>query len=162
AAKAALDQTARAHGFEPAATPSATAGMMFEAYLDGKFPERTVCEFMTWCFAGYRLSELRQNAREVLALAGISERINRTLRPVFDWARSHAIQTFVISASPHWIVEEAASHWSIGAAEISASRPKLDGELVLPEMGEPVPYAEQKLHVGRRLIGDNRWLASFG
>lgn len=161
-AHAALADAARAHGVPSEGSASALAARIFEAYVDGRYPEREVCEMMTWCYAGYSLAEMAALAREAFARRDLRERVNTALSPVIDWARSRGLRTVIVSASPHFVVEQAAELWQVGADDIAASRAALDGRHILPRMDGPVPYAEQKPVAGRALIGDAAWLASFG
>ena len=57
-ARAELERQARSRGFECFADVNATAKQLFDAYLAGRYPEREICELMTWCFAGHTLPEM--------------------------------------------------------------------------------------------------------
>ena len=157
-----LARAAAAFGVRTGGSPSEIARDIFAAYLRGHYPEREVCEVMTWCFAGYSLEELSQLADRVLAGTNLPMRLHRELDPVFAWARERGVRTLVISASPRPIVERAARHWGIAASDIAASTPALDGERISTRMHTPVPYAETKVSFGRALVGDADWLAAFG
>lgn len=161
-ARPALVEAAEAHGVSSEGSASALAARIFEAYLDRRYPEREVCEMMTWCYAGYSLAELGPLVREAFARRDLDERVNTSLSPVIQWARGHGLRTVIVSASPHFIVEQAARLWGIGASDIAASRAVLDGDRLAPRMHGEVPYAEHKPLAGRALIGDAAWLASFG
>src|SRR6185312_11163886 len=53
---AALDALRRAatdHALSDAGTGTDIARRIYAAYLAGHFPEQTMCELMTWCFAGW-------------------------------------------------------------------------------------------------------------
>ena len=56
AARAELERQAESRGFECFADVNATAQQLFEAYLAGRYPEREICELMTWCYAGHTLA----------------------------------------------------------------------------------------------------------
>lgn len=161
-ARAALEREAAAAGLSPGPTPSATARALYDAYLAGRYPERDVYGMMTWCYAGYTHAELVELSRAALTKTGISARLNRELEPILEYARSSALRTIVVSASPRCVVEEAASLWSFPAEDVAASTPRSENGVVAPELLHPVPYAETKCTIGRELTGDAIWLASFG
>lgn len=161
-ARPALCRAAEGQGLSGAGSASELAARIFGAYVDGRYPEREVCEMMTWCYAGYSLAELGPIIREAFERRDLEERLNTTLAPVFDWARGRGLRTVIVSASPHFIVEHAAGRWDIGGQDIAASRAALEGERIAPRMDGSVPYAEHKPVAARALIGDGEWLASFG
>lgn len=157
-----LARVAREHGIDAAGTSSELAGKMFAEYQRGAFPERTVCEVMAWCFAGFELAELRALTREVFELTRLEARLRRSLAPVLELVRYQGVRVCVVSASPRFIVEIAASLWGVPDCDIAASTTLLDGQRVAPGLAGPIPYAETKVRHARALIGDARWLASFG
>jgi phosphoserine phosphatase len=158
----ALEKAARDHGIGSHGSASELAGRIFEAYRQGEFPERTVCEVMAWCFAGYTLGELADLSNEVLALARLDERLHRSLTPIFELARERNIRILIVSASPRFVVELAAARWNVPAVDIAASTPEVVRGRVLPALSGPIPYAETKVDHARELLGHSRWLASFG
>jgi phosphoserine phosphatase len=135
---------------------------MFDAYVAGTFPERETCEMMTWCYAGFTSAELRELASEVLECAGITERLQRELEAIIDFARSAGLRAVVVSASPRPVVEAAAAHWGFAPRDVAASTAAQRGGRVSAANDGPVPYAEAKVSAGRGLFGDLPWLASFG
>jgi phosphoserine phosphatase len=157
-----LERVAAAFGLETSGTPSVIAKRIFDAYVAQRFPEREVCEVMTWCFAGFTHAEVQALAERVLSAAGLDERLNRSLEPVMHWAERRSVRRIVISASPRPIVESAAARWGIGREHVVASTAALEGERLAPRLESPVPYAETKPVLGRRVVGGARWLASFG
>jgi phosphoserine phosphatase len=162
ASGAALSELARAHGIEPAATPSRTARALFDAYLAGKFPESTVCEMMTWCYAGFELAELDTLIAGALEHSGFSTRLRRELAPILEFARKSSLHAVVVSASPRPIVEIAASAWGFPARDVAASTAQVANGRVLPAMAGVLPYGAQKCPAARALFGTARWLAAFG
>jgi phosphatidylglycerophosphatase C len=158
----ALARAASAGGIDASGTPSQVAKRVFEAYLAGRYPEREVCELMTWCFAGFTPAEVAELARGVFTQKKLEQRLQRELEPVLEWARRRGVRAVVISASPRPIVETALTLWGIVASDIAASSAELEAGQLAPRLLEPIPYAEAKVTHGRRLIGDRHWLASFG
>ena len=162
AARAALELQATTRGFDTFPDVNATARHLFEAYVDHRYPERDMCELMTWCYAGHTIEEMRALVREALAAANHAQRLHEELRPVLELARSAGVRTVVISASPRTTVEVAASVWGFAAQDIAASTPLVLEDVICAEMNGSVPYAATKCSAGRALLGDARWVASFG
>jgi phosphoserine phosphatase len=161
-ARGALARAAREHGLDSSGAPARIAHAIFDAYLGGRFPERLVCEVMTWCYAGWTFEALGEFARTALTSARIESRLNRRLEPILQFARGVGIRTVVISASPAPVVWEAASLWGFDRDDIAAAIPAVDSGVIQDRMGGPLPYAETKTELGRRLLGDAQWLAAFG
>jgi phosphatidylglycerophosphatase C len=162
AARAAIEQQARMRGFQCFTDLNATAKQLFDAYLAGSYPEREMCELMTWCFAGHTLTEMADLAAEALAAAQHAQRLNEELRPILDYARSEGLRTIVISASPRVTVEVASEAWGFSAADIAASTPRVVAGVIAPAMASALPYAAGKCVAGRALLGTSHWLAAFG
>ncbi|HKO49993.1 MAG TPA: HAD family hydrolase [Polyangiaceae bacterium] len=162
AARAEIDRQARSRGFECFRDVNATAKQLFDAYLAGRFPEREICELMTWCFAGHTVPEMLDLAGEALAVSGHAQRLNEELRPILNFARSNGLRTIVISASPRITVELAASAWGFSAQDIAASTPRIVSGVIAPEMASALPYGSGKCVAGRALLGTSHWLGAFG
>lgn len=157
-----LCEVAREHGLDLDGDSNEVAAGLFEAYLSGRFPERTVCEIMAWCFAGFELGELRRLTKQALEDTGLDQRVTRSLGPIFDWAHNQRVRVVIISASPRFIVEEAARRWDVAPGDIAATTVALESGRVLPRLASPVPYGPSKVQFGRELFADASWLASFG
>lgn len=157
-----LIATARAHGLVLTGNSNQLAAGLFAAYVAGTFPERTVCEIMAWCFAGHALADLRRFARQALDDTGLDQRVTLALAPVIDWATNQRVRVVIISASPRFIVEEAARRWNVGPRDIAATTPAFESGRMLPRLATPVPYGPTKVVFGRELFADAAWLASFG
>ena len=162
AARVAIEREAIQRGFDVFPDVNATAQHLFEMYMAGRYVERQMCELMTWCYAGHTLSEMRALVQEALDSVKHGERLHREVGPVLEWARRNGLRTVVISASPRPTVEVATRYWGFAPADIAAATPRVENELILPEMNGFVPYADAKVAAGRALIGPARWLASFG
>lgn len=162
AARAEIERQAEFRGFEVLSDLNQTAGRLFDAYLAGLYPERDICELMTWCYAGHTLTEMHELAREALEVTKHAHRLHRELAPILEFGRSRGLRMIVVSASPRATVELAASAWGFAAHDIAASTPRIQGGLIVPEMAGPLPYAQAKCVAGRALLGSSHWLASFG
>ena len=162
ASRAELERQARGRGFECFSDVNATAKLLFDAYLAGHYPEREICELMTWCFAGHTLPEMTDLAREALTITRHAYRLHEELRPILDFARKRGLRTIVVSASPRATVELAASAWGFAAHDIAASTPRVVSGVIAPEMADALPYGAGKCVAGRALLGTSHWLAAFG
>jgi len=162
AARGRIELEARSRSFECFADVNATAKQLFDAYLAGLYPEREICELMTWCFAGHTLAEMADLVTEALAASGHAQRLNEELAPILDFARSNQLRTIVISASPRVTVEVAASVWGFAAHDIAASTPRVISGVIAPDMAGPLPYGAGKCVAGRALLGTAHWLGAFG
>ena len=162
AARVELDRQARTRGFECFADVNETAKQLFEAYLDGRYPEREICELMTWCYAGHSTAEMGELVREALAHTNHAQRSNDELLPILEFARKHQLRTIVVSASPRTTVEIAARGWGFAARDIAAATPRVVSGVIAAEMAGTVPYGADKCSAGRALLGSTHWLAAFG
>lgn len=162
AALPALRSLALEFGVGAEGDANAIAARLFESYRKGRFPEREICEMMAWCFAGWTAPKLRKEIRARFSSARFVERIQPEMQPIVDWARRRKLKRGVISASPEVVVVEAAAHLGFQPNEVAAARAALDGDFLLPRLAEPIPYAETKPRACKRLLGEERWLASFG
>lgn len=161
-ARAELDRQAARRGFASASDVNATARHLFDAYVAGQYPERDMCELMTWCYAGHTVSEMQALASEALEHNQHGKRLHQELGPILDFARTRGLRTIVISASPRAAVERGASAWGFRPEDIAASTPKVLGDTIVAEMQGALPYAADKCSAGRALLGTRYWLASFG
>ena len=162
AARAEVELQARTRGFQSFPDVNATASHLFDQYVAGRYPERDMCELMTWCYAGHSIIEMRELADEALAATRHSERLHEELRPVLEFARSRGVRTVVISASPRTTVEQATRLWGFAPEDIAASTPRVIDHVIAPAMSGAVPYAAGKVVAGLALLGNARWIASFG
>lgn len=162
AARAEIDRQATIRGFTCFADVNATAQLLFDAYLEGRYLEREICELMTWCYAGHSLSEMAELVREALLVAGHAERLNQELGPVLEFARKYDLRTIVVSASPRVTVEIAAAAWGFRAADVAAATPRVVAGVIDAGMAAPVPYGADKCVAGRALLGNAHWLGAFG
>lgn len=158
----ALRRLAEAHGVSALGDANDVAARLFEAYLARRFPEKEVCEVLTWCYAGYPYAEVEARAASVLERIGLRDRLQRELDPVLGALRGAGVRTIVVSASPVFAVEPAAALWGFAAADIAAARPAVVNGRITAEMESPIPYASGKVLRARELIGTSNWLVAFG
>jgi phosphatidylglycerophosphatase C len=162
AARAALAREATAYDLDSAGGASEIAARLYTAHLAGIYPEREVYAMMAWCYAGFSTSELLALSRVAFERTGLAGRLHRELEPIFQFAREAGVRSVIVSASPFAIVCEAARLWGIEADAVTATRPALDGDLILDHLASAVPYAEVKPLALRELSPAGELIASFG
>jgi phosphoserine phosphatase len=158
----ALKSAADAHDIASNGDANDVAARLFEAYLARRFPEKDVCEVLTWCYAGYTYAEIESLAPAVLESVGIRERLQPELEPLLAALRRAGVRTIVVSASPAFAVEPAARLWGFSERDVAAACPRVVNGRITPEMGSLIPYAGGKVVRARELMGSSDWLAAFG
>jgi phosphatidylglycerophosphatase C len=159
----AFRQLAREHGLSDAGAGSDIARRMYGAYLEGGFPEETMCELMTWCFAGWKRADVRAFARAVVARAGIASRLHPELVRVLDRARAAGLEILLVSASPFAVVAEAGAVAGFDEDHVVAARALYLDDVMLAGVERPIPYALGKVTRLRERIPPGADLyAAFG
>jgi phosphoserine phosphatase len=159
----AMRREASDHGLSDAGSGPDVARRIYDAYLEGHFPEERVCELMTWCFAGWTRDRVQAFARDVVDRGGLDARLHGEVIDVLSRARAAGIETILVSASPLAVVVEAGSRVGFREAQIVAARPRWDGAAMVPDVERPIPYGDGKVRRLRERIGDGRALyAAFG
>jgi phosphoserine phosphatase len=158
-----MRREARDHAISDAGGGARVARRIYDAYLDGRYPEERICELMTWCFAGWRRDEVRTFARDVVARAGMAERFQREVVSVLDRARAAGIEIFLVSASPIAVVAEAGSLAGFAETRVIAALPRYDGDVMVARVERPIPYGAGKVTRLRERIGASAvFHAAFG
>jgi phosphoserine phosphatase len=159
----AIRREAREHRLSDAGTGGEVARRIYDAYVEGRFPEERVCELMTWCFAGWTREEVRGFAGSVIESAGLTRRLHREVLAVIERVRAAGIETILVSASPVAVVVEAGARVGFLPDHVVAARPCFDGEAMIADVERPIPYAAGKVKRLRERIGAERTLyAAFG
>jgi len=162
-ALAAMRREARDHGLSDAGGGAEVAHRIYDAYLEGRFPEERVCELMTWCFAGWRRDDVRRFAREVVGAVGLPGRLHGEVLRVIERLRAAGIETVLVSASPVAVVAEAGSIVGFREGEVVAALPRFEDGVMFPEVERPIPYGGGKVTRLRERIGPERVVyAAFG
>jgi phosphatidylglycerophosphatase C len=139
------------------------ARRLYDAYVDGRYPEERMCEAMAWCFAGWTKGEVRAFARDVVDKGGLTERLQGETVGLLSRARQAGLVTVVVSASPADVVVEAASRIDIAPASVVAARSLWHEDVMLPDVERPIPFGDGKVSRLREHIGPDRTLyAAFG
>jgi HAD superfamily phosphoserine phosphatase-like hydrolase len=162
AALPALNDLARAHQVPLHAEPNAQALALFGAFTNGRLPERTACEMMAWCYAGWSPAALLQQIQTALVEQRLADRYFSPLRDVLSWARARGHRPVVVSASPHPVVVEAVRHLGFEAEDVAAGEMHAHEDLYTTAFKYPLPYADTKVSALKRLAQDLPILAAFG
>lgn len=164
AAAQAMAREARDHGISDAGSPIDVAHRVFAAYAEARFPEKRACELMAWCFAGWTRSDLTDFVRVTVQKLGLAGRMHGEVMGLLARARKAGLEVILVSASPIAIVHAAGSMAAdFDEAHIVAARSRWEGDVMLPDVERPIPYAEGKVQRLREKIGAGRRLvAAFG
>ncbi len=141
----------------------AIARRIHASYLAGTFPEERVCEIMTWIFAGWRSAEADAFADRVLVRVGLDARLHAETLEVVAWARARNVATFLVSASPRAVVEQAARRVGIDAANVLSATEEHDSRgFIVSRVVRPIPYGPGKVMHLRAKLGARPLYAAFG
>jgi len=165
--RALLEEAERVHfgqGHAPASSDAtAVARALYSAYRKGNFPEERVCEVMTWVCAGWTRTMVDEFANDVLERVDLTRRIHPETLAVVRWAQSLQITTYIVSASPRAVVEQAARRLGIEAAFVVSAKELYDANNEMAAaVARPIPYGEGKVHRLREKLGNATVYAAFG
>jgi HAD superfamily phosphoserine phosphatase-like hydrolase len=130
-------------------------------YHAGRFSEERIFEMMAWAFAGWTREEVHAFARGVMVKEGIASRAHAEALEIVSWAEKQRVRVYLVSASPHAVVEEAAIILGLDAA-IIATVSRYDGERMLPDVERPIPYGAGKVSALRAAAGDVPIVCAMG
>ena len=140
----ALREEALRHGVTLANDPSEQAALLFAAHRMGKLPDEAAFAMMAWAFAGFRADEMYAFAERVVSASGLEGRLHAELGPVLRWAREAGVETFIVSASPRAVVEQAARRLSIPPGRVVAMTPRIAGGRLVAAIEPPLVYGAGK------------------
>lgn len=162
-AHAALAVEAEAEKLDSSGGAVAVARRIHAGYLAGTFPEERVCEIMTWAFAGWRHDEADAFAEKVLVKVGLEGRLHTEAIRVVAWAREHGVATYLVSASPRAVVEQAALRVGIELANVASATEERDTNgVIVASAVRPIPYGPGKVMHLRARLGARPLYAAFG
>ncbi|MSP26730.1 MAG: haloacid dehalogenase-like hydrolase [Myxococcales bacterium] len=163
AARSALAVEARSCGLADDGDANELGAALLIAQRAGRYDEGRAFAMMAWAFAGFTVTELAEFARRVLERFELARRQRVEMRAVLDWAEARGVPVHLVSASPHAIIEVAASVLDIAAPSIIAMRPSEEPEGVIAArlLGAPT-YEEGKVLRLVEVIGERPLLAAFG
>lgn len=141
----------------------AVARRIHASYLAGAFPEERVCEIMTWIFAGWSSEEVDAFADRVLTRVDLEGRLHGEATQVTDWARQRGVVTYLVSASPRAVVEQAARRVGIALSNVASSTEERSAQgAIVASVVRPIPYGPGKVLHLRAMLGARPLYAAFG
>ncbi len=159
----ALVREAAAEKIDTGGGAVAVARRIHAGYLAGTFPEERVCEIMTWIFAGWSPAEAEAFAERVLVKVGLDARLHAETIEVVAWARAKGVATFLVSASPRAVVEQAARRVGIELANVASATEERDSKgFIVTSVVRPIPYGPGKVMHLRAKLGGRPLYAAFG
>ncbi len=144
------------------ATSSQLGLLLVDAYLRGVYDEKAAAEMMVWAYAGFDELEWRELTRHALEEAHHTQGLHLEVLELADWARLHGHATYIVSASPRLVVEEASRALGFASNCVAGGVPAQRGDVYESRMEGPLPYAGAKVTAGLALTKTRPWLAAFG
>lgn len=137
------------------------------AFAAEQLGERAAAEMQVWVYVDYCEAEFRELVRRALAQMGHLRTLHREIVELAAWVRNRGAHALIVSASPQWVVEEAAATLGFGPEEIVAGCPELRLDAtgiprIAPRLRAPLPYGPDKVDAGRKRMGSRPWLAALG
>lgn len=139
---------------------------LFQAYVDGHFPEERICEVQAWSFAGWTRAEIELFVDRILFTPSAKEPslldtyIGETCE-ILAAAKARGVPVFVVSASPAHVIERAVR--PLGVSQVLGSRVLWsEDDRVLPDVERPICYGPGKVRALRRVLEGRPLLAAFG
>ncbi len=137
-----------------------------DAFYTGRLSNRATAVMQVWAYVGTSEEAFRKMVREALLRGQHEATLHGPVVELAAWVRSRGVRALIVSASPQWVVEEAARDLGFVATDIVAGRPNLrsveQSNVIAAGLGEPLPYGPDKVHAGRALMGEAPWLAALG
>ncbi len=159
----ALAVEAESHGVASTGNGVTVARRIHAAYVAGVFPEERVCELMTWVFAGWSVEEADAFAERVLTNVGLERRLHAEAMAIVTWARERGVETFLVSASPRVVVEQAARRVGFDLTNVAAATERRDADgKIQSSVVRPIPYGQGKVTHLRAKLGGRPLYAAFG
>jgi phosphatidylglycerophosphatase C len=128
----------------------------------GRISEKAMAELQVWCYAGATAPSAQELAVRALASQNRTHLVNRGIESLLYRARELGAEVWIVSASPHWVVASAAQALGVPPENIIAGLARVEAEVLLPELGSPLPYGPEKLNALRRARPRGRLVAAFG
>jgi HAD superfamily phosphoserine phosphatase-like hydrolase len=159
----ALKVEAAAENLDTSGGAVAVARRIHASYQAGTFPEERVCEIMTWVFAGWTADQADAFADRVLTKVGLEARLHSEATQIVAWARERGVATYLVSASPRIVVEQAARRVGIAHANVASATEERNAQgTIVPSVVRPIPYGPGKVMHLRAKLGARPLYAAFG
>lgn len=124
--------------------------------------EQALAEFQVWAYVDFSEQEFRSLCRSVLGGPTHALGLHHDVLELAAFARERGAATYVVSASPRIVVEEALAGLGFDTERIVAGDPNWTRGCIDVGLGSPLPYGPQKAVAGRTILGSASWVATFG
>ncbi|MFO0679260.1 MAG: haloacid dehalogenase-like hydrolase [Polyangiaceae bacterium] len=164
-ARDAVRAVGRNHGVpddESASRDKVAIERVYDAYKRGAFDERTMYELQAIVFAGWQRADVDAFVMDVLAKEKLADRIHPELARLVAWLAGQDVKVVLVSASPRYVVERAATFAGIDPREVVAVTPFWDDDVMIPDVLRPIPYDDGKVSGLRAHAGAGTLVAAFG
>jgi HAD superfamily phosphoserine phosphatase-like hydrolase len=159
----ALAAEAEAERLDASGGAVAIARRIHAAYRAHAFPEERLCEIMTWIFAGWTRADAEAFADGVLTAVALEGRLHPEVARLTRWARERDVVTYLISASPRVVVEQAARRVGFALANVASALEEHDARgTIVARVVRPIPYGPGKVMHLRARLGARPLYAAFG
>jgi len=160
-AKDILAQILNRSGGESTGEPNADALALMKQYFEDKVTENDIISAQVVCYAGWTTKELFDFALEIFDRE-FEPKIYEDIPKLHEALRTAGFKIKVISGSPHWVVEAAATRLGIEKADVAGARAYVKDEIITAEMQLPITYKDGKVEVMSNWIGDKQAFIAFG
>ena len=138
------------------------ARALHAAFLEGRYPDDLAYAMHAWSFAGWSESDAAAMSGEVLRALRLAERVRPAFPRLLEWASGRAVDAYIVSASPVWIVRLGAALLGVPADHVLAMTPAVTSGVVEPRIVPPITYGDGKLAAIQKVEPDDILLGAFG
>src|SRR5262249_29879958 len=124
--------------------------------------ERALAELQVWAYVDFSEEELRSLSHQVLSEPDHRAGLHHEVLELAGYARDRGAFTYVVSASPRIVVEEAIAGLGFRHQDVVAGDPIWTAGRIDVGLSAPLPYGPEKARRGRNLLGQAVWLVTFG
>lgn len=145
--------------------PNELGRTLHQAFLEGRYPDDLAYAMHAWAFAGFDEAEARHFADEVAREIGLAHKIRPELIDILSWANANNIKSYIVSASPVWMVRAGAALAGISESNVLAMTPSVFDGRIQSRIEGPLVYGEGKAIVLKRALDQepgHMLLAAFG
>ena len=162
AAGSTLRDEAAASNLPAAASPTAQARILYEAYERGAYSEEGAFRMMAYAFAGRCAEEVRAFAAEVARAKGLRDRLHAEVLPVLGWASRRGVLRYVVSASHAVVVASCVEQLGLPIDGIFAMSQAEEEGRFSAHILEPVTYGAGKTAALTAGVRGKALLGAFG
>ena len=146
---------------EATGEPNADALALMKQYFQDKVTENDIISAQVVCYAGWTTKELFDFALEIFDRE-FEPKIYEDIPKLHETLRAAGFDIKVISGSPQWVVEAAATRLGIDSKDVAGARAYVKDGIITAEMQKPVTYKDGKVEVMSQWVGDKQAFIAFG